>query len=83
MTGSITPHNTLGFTYYGLPMDTIYHIEMTIPTSDPFLTLVFTGSGLQPVIDESWGLNNFHVETLSLALANKVYVPMPSVNTGQ
>lgn len=61
-TGAVE-HNTLGYVYPVLedPEDAVYHLSFTFPHSDSSLVLNFTGTGLQPIADESWGLDNVRV----------------------
>ena len=58
-----TEHNTLGYVYQLLedPEDAVYHLSFTFPHSDSSLVLNFAGIGLQPIADESWGLDNVRV----------------------
>jgi hypothetical protein len=58
--------NTLGYTYMygsepGGPMDSVYTLHYTIPHSSSSLSLVFSASNLQSLVDESWGLDNVTV----------------------
>jgi hypothetical protein len=53
--------STLGYTYQDIPMDATYRIRLTFAHSDPSLALDFTGSSLQIIEDESWGLDNVRV----------------------
>ncbi len=62
-------NNSLGYYYAGAPMDAVYHLVFTF---DPSFTMiktgqqpvngawrvVFSGSNLQSLADESWGLDN-------------------------
>jgi hypothetical protein len=56
-------HNTLGYVYSVLndPEDAVYHLSFTFPHLDSTLMLDFSGLGLQPIADESWGLDNVRV----------------------
>ena len=54
--------NTLGYTFGG-PMDSVYHFTFTFPDSATSLTFHFVGGQNQPIIDESWGLDNVSVTT--------------------
>jgi uncharacterized repeat protein (TIGR01451 family) len=57
--------NTLGFdsSYTGHPdaNDSVYHLVFIFPHSASSIVLNFAGIGLQPVFDESWGLDNVQV----------------------
>ena len=53
-TGAVE-NNTLGYDFYG---DSVYHFSFTFPHTDSSLVLNFTGSGLQNIQDESWGLGD-------------------------
>lgn len=59
-TGAVA-HETLGFDYNGLPMDSIYHLRLTFFNTRETQMFVFNGSGLQSLADESWGINNVAV----------------------
>ena len=50
--------NTLGYFFQEFPMDATYRIRLTFEHSDPTLVLDFTGSSLQLIEDESWGIDN-------------------------
>lgn len=70
-TGSAA-NSQLGYKSFGVPQDSEYHISRVIPhtgdgiSTGTFITLVFEGSGLQSLIDESWGLDNLLVTTNAL-----------------
>ena len=51
--------NTLGYTFFG---DTVYSFTFTFPHTGSLLELDFTGSGLQALSDESWGLANISLD---------------------
>ncbi|MBI1293414.1 PKD domain-containing protein [bacterium] len=53
--------NSLGYAFQGMPMDAVYRIRLTFEHSDPTLVLDFTGSSLQIIEDESWGIDNVRV----------------------
>ena len=70
--GQFAPHtgaaeiNTLGFTFPGVDvMDSVYHLEPTIPYSGGDLALTFTGLLTTPGEDESWGLDNVQLTALT------------------
>ena len=50
--------NSLGYGVYG---DALYELTFTFPHSADTLVLDFSGSGLQDLSDESWGLDNVRV----------------------
>ena len=55
-------NNTLGYTHSVLgPADSVYHLSFSLPHSADSLILNFTGSGLQEISDESWGLDNLTI----------------------
>jgi hypothetical protein len=56
-----TAVDTLGYFFQTFPMDTTYRIRLTFDHSDPTLVLDFTGSSLQRIEDESWGIDNVTV----------------------
>ena len=59
--------NTLGFQYndepavYTGPADAVYNLSYTFPHSASSIEMTFSSSGLQPITDESWGLDNVEV----------------------
>ena len=55
--------NTLGYIRpdLGRVEDTVYHLSFTFPHAGNAVVLRFSGSGLQPIPDESWGLDNVRV----------------------
>ncbi len=63
--------NTLGYLYpwpgapKPFPCDATYQIDFTIPHSDSKAVVQLTGMNLQNIVDESWGVANFKVRTLS------------------
>ena len=48
------------FNFYG---SSVYRISHTVSHSDSTLVVTFTGSNLQPIHDESWGIDNVVVST--------------------
>jgi hypothetical protein len=56
---------TLGYAWSGRPLDAVYRLRPVFAHTGRELTLVFSGSALQEVADESWGLDNLKVELLS------------------
>ena len=50
-------HGNLGFASHHT--DNVYRLEYTLPHSSTNIILSFTGSGLQDLNDESWGIDNF------------------------
>ena len=66
--------NTLGFQAYGDPdlaFDAVYPLSFRVPHSGETLTLRFQGSDMQPVEDESWGLDNVRVSIVAPVVANR------------
>jgi hypothetical protein len=57
--------NSLCYTFATYNLDSIYHMRYTIPHSAGSLKLDFSASGLQPIDDESWGLDNVRVSVSS------------------
>jgi hypothetical protein len=53
---------TLGYVWRETPLDAVYRLRPVFPHKGKELTLVFSGSALQEVSDESWGLANVRVE---------------------
>jgi hypothetical protein len=62
-TGEPIAVNALGYTYDGRPDDAIYRFTFTTDEYSSDLSLSFTGSGLQFLADESWGLDNVIIQT--------------------
>ncbi len=54
----------LGYVRDGKPADSIYRLQPVFPHGGRELKLIFSGSALQEVTDESWGLDNVKVELL-------------------
>ncbi|MDD1457444.1 hypothetical protein MEN95_21380, partial [Dolichospermum sp. ST_sed7] len=61
-----TENNTLGYYYDG---DSVYHISSTFQSPSNNLTINFAGSNLQGIDNESWGLDNVKVTTLTIPTA--------------
>lgn len=57
--------NTLGFTHFGSPMDTVYNLSFTVAHTANDFRAVFEGYDLQALGDESWGLANVQVSVPS------------------
>ena len=51
-------HNSLAYFHFDDPMDAVYRLSSTVTHSGSSLALNFSGSGLQELGDESWGLDN-------------------------
>ena len=60
-----TETNTLGYEHGGI-RDAVYQLNFNSPHSDNSLTLNFTGTGLQILTDESWGLDNIQVAVTAI-----------------
>lgn len=64
-----TENNTLGYMYMGTyARDAVWHMILDTPVTDSTMSISFAASGLQPIFDESWGIDGM---TASL-------VPAPS-----
>ena len=66
--------NTLGFEAYDDPdlaLDAVYPLSFRVPHTGGTLALTFAGADLQPVEDESWGLDNVRVSVVSRAVPNR------------
>ena len=50
--------NTLGYTFFGSPLDAVFRVTKTIAHTGGALKLNFTASGLEAITNESWGLDN-------------------------
>ena len=75
--------NTLGYTYYGQPMDSVYRLSVTFPHSDSSLTLNFSVPGSQGGGDETWGLDTVSVlGDLPQAQPTWQVVTIPSLPAG-
>nr|NCR19845.1 hypothetical protein [Microcystis aeruginosa LL13-03] len=71
-TGAVE-NNTLGYQfYYGGPIygyyttDSVYHLTSTFTNASNSLTLNFTGSNLEGIANESWGIDNISVRVLDV-----------------
>lgn len=54
---------TLGYTFSGTPMDSVYHFSYTIAHTGNALDFVFSGTDSESIDNESWGLDNVVVRT--------------------
>lgn len=68
--------NTLGYTYAGIHQDSIYRISLNIPHTGDTLTVHFASMGLQPIDDESWGLDNVVLWPTAETAAGYVGIPL-------
>ncbi len=69
-TGSIA-RNTLGFWFEDfLPMDSTYRLSYRFPHKANSVTFDFSGTALQSLLDESWGLDNVSLCLLTNDLAS-------------
>jgi serine/threonine protein kinase len=53
--------NTLGYLFTNVTMDSVYNLSFSFSHTGPSLTLDFSAEKLQPLDDESWGLDNVEV----------------------
>jgi uncharacterized repeat protein (TIGR01451 family) len=70
--------NTLGYMLNGTPMDSVYKMSYAkAHTADSF-TLDLSAYGLQPIEDESWGVDNVcvYVAYSQPLLSNILFIPM-------
>lgn len=78
-------NNSLGYIYEGMPLDSTYHLVFTFHASQgggamalPVgLPITFMGDNLQPLSDESWGIDNIVVKAV-LAEATHSFLPVVS-----
>jgi hypothetical protein len=68
--------NTLGYTHAGAPMDSIYHITRTFDHTGSAVTLQFSGIHLQPIGDESWGLDNVNLYIMRAPAIHFTILPL-------
>jgi len=68
--------DSLGYTYYSEPQDSVYRLQVTFPHSSTFTVLNFAASGLQPLADESWGIDNLQVQTNDSVQIHYTYLPL-------
>jgi cysteine-rich repeat protein len=61
-TGAVE-QNTLGYFDFGTPSDAVYRLTYAFTTSGSSATINFSASGLEPISNESWGLDNVIVST--------------------
>jgi len=53
-------NNTLGYIYMGQFLrDAVWHVVLDTPVTAATMSISFEASGLQPIFDESWGLDGF------------------------
>ncbi len=69
---------TLGYTFYGGPMDAVYHLEFTFTHTGTTLDLAFISQQLQALLDESWGVDNVVVtiSATSPSPSHHIFLPM-------
>ncbi len=65
--------NALGYTYVNLPMDAVYRLSFSSAHSAGSIQFDFYAAGLQPLSDESWGIDNIEVTATAL---NRLYLPL-------
>lgn len=73
--------NSLGYNFGG-PRDTTYRLIFAFQHSDPNIRISIGDEGLQPLLDESWGIDNFNMRIMRCATAfsfsNGYYLPFIS-----
>ena len=69
-----TEVNALGYEFNGSPMDATYHLSFLFPHQTDALEVSFSAAGLQPLEDESWGLDNVEIRIVDLAATT--YLPL-------
>jgi len=71
--------HTLGYQFAG-PRDATYHFSFTYPHTDNTVNLSFSAFGLQSLVDESWGIDNFELRLMrcnaQLDVVNYLYLPL-------
>lgn len=70
----------LGYRIYGTDSDSTYRVVRFVPHTGPLATFDFTGYGLEPLWNESWGIDNLTVEPIN---RYQVFVPSISLGTGE
>jgi uncharacterized repeat protein (TIGR01451 family) len=55
---SALERDTLGYTFLDYSMDAVYHLTLSFSHASDSLSVDFSAWGLQPIEDESWGLDN-------------------------
>lgn len=74
--------DTLGYPALCEANDAVYHLEFTFAHTDGSFQLVFTGSHLQELNDESWGIDDFSVSLDDTALSTTTTVCKPGHGYG-
>lgn len=59
-------YNSLGYTWKGVPVDAVWEFDFTVEHIEDMAEISFWASGLQPIHDESWGMDNFVVSVSSV-----------------
>ena len=77
-TGAVE-NNTLGYIAQDVPMDAVYHLDLSIPHNSGTLYLEFKGLGLQDLADESWGLDNLKVTLRASPEADPYRIYLPTI----
>lgn len=57
-------NNTLGYDWKGWDDDAVYNMSFIVPHTGSSLSVEFWASGLQPIWDESWGLDNVQITAI-------------------
>jgi len=70
--------DTLGYPYIG---DSVYRLTFTFPHTGHSVAFNFAGTGLEPLGNETWGLDNVAVE-LGTTRSNRLAVSPRSLNFG-
>jgi hypothetical protein len=65
---------SLGYDFYQIPMDAIYHMSILFPHDADLLELDFSAMNLQPLDDESWGIDNIQVNIFDLGV--RIFLPV-------
>ena len=70
--------NSMCYQYAGISLDSTYHIVITFEHSGATLDLDFSAMGLQPINDETWGLDDVQVSLSSGAdlMPKRIYLPL-------
>jgi hypothetical protein len=76
-TGAVE-HDTLGFPYFGVVRDSVYHLSFSFANTASALSFVFSAAGLQGGTDESWGLDNVQVRLGALPFDQQMNATCPS-----
>lgn len=68
--------NSLGYTFTGRPMDSVYHLEMVFAHTNNTLQLDFISTSFEDVLAESWGIDNIVINVAKSDAYSSLPIPL-------